>query len=165
MTDQEKINENLQRQIDAQNARIDNVLTKVEMLVEESRQQREDIRRAQEKHDADMRELQKRQEAAQEKHDADMRELQKRQEAAQAKHDADMKAAQAKHDADMKEIRSEIRDALRNIQGLTIASMVGITAIAVGVLGFLWSTARNMEPPQNPPAQTTQYQSPEATSK
>ena len=136
MTDQEKINENLQRQIDAQNARIDNVLTKVEMLVEESRQQREDIRRAQEKHDADMRELQKRQEAA-----------------------------QAKHDADMKEIRSEIRDALRNIQGLTIASMVGITAIAVGVLGFLWSTARNMEPPQNPPAQTTQYQSPEATSK
>ena len=147
MTDQEKINENLQRQIDAQNARIDNVLTKVEMLVEESRQQREDIRRAQEKHDADMR------------------ELQKRQEAAQAKHDADMKAAQAKHDADMKEIRSEIRDALRNIQGLTIASMVGITAIAVGVLGFLWSTARNMEPPQNPPAQTTQYQSPEATSK
>ena len=136
MTDQEKINENLQRQIDAQNARIDNVLTKVEMLVEESRQQREDIRRAQEKHDADMRELQKRQEAAQEK-----------------------------HDADMKEIRSEIRDALRNIQGLTIASMVGITAIAVGVLGFLWSTARNMEPPQNPPAQTTQYQSPEVTSK
>ena len=54
MTEQEKINENLQRQIDAQTARIDNVLAKVDMLVVESQQQREDIRRAQEKHDAEM---------------------------------------------------------------------------------------------------------------
>ena len=57
MTDQEKIAQNLQRQIDAQNARIDNVLTKVDMLVIESQQQREDIRRAQEKHDADIKEI------------------------------------------------------------------------------------------------------------
>lgn len=55
MTEQEQINQNLQRQIDAQTARIDNVLTKVDMLVAESQQQREDIRRAQEKHDADMK--------------------------------------------------------------------------------------------------------------
>ena len=55
MTDQDQININLQRQIDAQTARIDNVLAKVDMLVAESQQQREDIRRAQEKHDADMR--------------------------------------------------------------------------------------------------------------
>lgn len=33
------------------------VVTKVDMLVEESKQQREDIRRAQEKHDADIKEL------------------------------------------------------------------------------------------------------------
>lgn len=57
MTEQEQINERLQRQIDAQTARIDNVLTKVDMLVTESQQQREDIRRAQEKHDADMKEM------------------------------------------------------------------------------------------------------------
>ena len=57
MTEQEKFNENLQRQIDAQNARIDNVLTKVDMLVAESQQQREDIRRAREKHDADIKDL------------------------------------------------------------------------------------------------------------
>ena len=48
MTDQEKINENLQRQIDSQNARIDNVLTKVDMLVTEMRdrdnQRAEDMR-------------------------------------------------------------------------------------------------------------------------
>lgn len=77
------------------------MLAKVDMLVIESQQQREDIRQEREK-----------------------------------------------HDADMKELRGEIRDTLKNIQGLTIASMVGIVAIAVGVLGFLWSTARNMEPPQ-----------------
>ena len=48
MTEQERINENLQRQIDAQTARIDNVLTKVDMLVTEMRdrdnQRAEDIR-------------------------------------------------------------------------------------------------------------------------
>ena len=68
MTEQEKINENLQRQIDAQTARIDNVLAKVDMLVVESQQQREDIRRAQEKHDAEMH-------AMNEKFDLTYREL------------------------------------------------------------------------------------------
>ena len=71
MTDQEKINENLQRQIDAQNARIDNVLTKVDMLVIESQQQREDIRRLSEKHEAEIK-------AAQEKHEAEMHEMNQR---------------------------------------------------------------------------------------
>ena len=48
MTEQEKINENLQRQIDAQNARVGNVLAKVDMLITELRdrdnQRAEDIR-------------------------------------------------------------------------------------------------------------------------
>ncbi len=56
----------------------------------------------------------------------------------------DMKTAQERHDADMREMRADIKGALKHIQGLTIAAMVGIGAIAVGVLGFLWSTARNM---------------------
>ena len=121
MTEQEKINFETQKQLAMQDA-------KFAMFMHELQQQREDIRRAQEKHDADMR-------------------------AAQAKHDADMKAAQTKHDADMKEIRNdmkelrnEIRDALKNLQGLTIAAMVGIAAVSVGVLGFLWSTTGSMQP-------------------
>ena len=48
MTEQERINENLQRQIDAQNARVGNVLAKVDMLITEMRdrdnQRAEDIR-------------------------------------------------------------------------------------------------------------------------
>ena len=67
MTEQEKIYENIQRQIDAQNARIDNVLTKVDMLVIEAQQQREDMRR-----------LQDRQDAMQAKHDAEMQAMNKK---------------------------------------------------------------------------------------
>ena len=67
MTEQDKINENIQRQIDAQNARIDNVLTKVDMLVIEAQQQREDMRR-----------LQDRQDAMQAKHDAEMQAMNKK---------------------------------------------------------------------------------------
>ncbi|MBR7024795.1 MAG: hypothetical protein IKI08_02145 [Selenomonadaceae bacterium] len=52
MTNQEKINQALQRQIDAQNVRFDTVLTKVDALINESNQQREDIRRINEKIDA-----------------------------------------------------------------------------------------------------------------
>lgn len=44
MTELEQLSVNVQRQIDAQNARIDGVLAKVDMLVVESQQQREDIR-------------------------------------------------------------------------------------------------------------------------
>lgn len=54
---------------------------------------------------------------------------------------AEILAAQEKHDADMKEIRNDIKSALRNIQGLTIASIVGIAAITAGALGFIYTTA------------------------
>ena len=59
MTEQERINENLQRQIDAQNARVSNVLTKVDMLISEMRdrdnQRAEEIREIRQ----DMKEMQK----------------------------------------------------------------------------------------------------------
>ena len=47
MTDQERINQTLQRQIDAQNARIDNTMTKVDMMMEEIRDIRSDMREMQ----------------------------------------------------------------------------------------------------------------------
>jgi len=54
MTYQEKINESLQRQIDAQNARIDNTLTKVDTLIEEIHEIRADMREIR----SDIREMQ-----------------------------------------------------------------------------------------------------------
>ena len=108
MTDQERINSETQMKLAMQDA-------KFAIFMEELKQQREDIRRAQEKHDADMREF-----------------------------------------------RGEIRNMMRHLQGLTVASMVGIAAIAASVFGFMWSSTRNdTPPPQNPPAQATQYQSAE----
>lgn len=86
----------------------------------------------------------------------------------------DMKTAQTKHDADMKEIRneikelrSEIRGSLKHMQNLTLASMgliiataVGILAIAVAVIGFIWTIANNMQPPPQPTQTQSTYQIP-----
>ena len=44
MTEQEKINQTLQRQIDAQNARIDTTLVKVDMMIKEIHDIRADMR-------------------------------------------------------------------------------------------------------------------------
>ena len=61
MTDQEIINQNLQRQIDAQNARIDNVLTKVDTIIGEMRdrdnKRADEIKELRQKQDADMKEI------------------------------------------------------------------------------------------------------------
>ena len=84
----------------------------------------------------------------------ELREIRQRQDAIQAKHDADFRAAQEKHDADMKEMREDIKGTLRHIQNLTIASMVGIGAIAVATWVFVLSNVRYEPPP--PPAQITQ---------
>ena len=104
MTDQDQININLQRQIDAQTARIDNVLTKVDMLIAESQQQREDIRRAQEKHDADMKDM-------------------------NARFDAKFDKIDAKFDT----IDAKFDRLSEQIHTMTIAAVVGFGAIAAAV--------------------------------
>ena len=62
---------------------------------------------------------------------------------------------------DMKELRNEIRDAIKHMQSLTTAAVVGIAAITVATWAFMWTTARNSTPPPQPPAQAAQYQAAE----
>ena len=90
MTEQEKINFETQKQLAMQDA-------KFAMFMNELQQQREDIRRAQEKHDADIKEIRNDMKVAQEKHDADIKEIR----------------------ADIKEIRNEIRGTLKHIQNIS----------------------------------------------
>ena len=101
---------------------VSTVAAKVDMLVAESQQQREDIRRAQEKHDADMRELRERQDAAQAKHDADMKEM-------NARFYAKFDAMDAKIDAKFDKLSEQIHT-------MTIAAVVGFGAIVVAVVGL-----------------------------
>ena len=104
MTEQERINENLQRQIDAQNARIDNVMMKVDIFIAESQQQREDMRR-----------------------------LWERQDALQAKNEADMKAAQEKTDANIKALDEKIdaisKDFTKQLHSNFVQTMIGVGAM------------------------------------
>ena len=114
MTEQERINQTLQRQIDAQNARIDTVLSKVDTVIEEIKQQRQD-----------------------------MRELYKRQDEERRVREAEMKEARMKHDADMREMNQRFYqkfDSISNqIHNLTIAAVVGFGAIAAAVGGLVFA--------------------------
>jgi len=57
MTDQERINENLQRQIDAQNARIDNVLVKVDGLIQSFQDFKDEMRQQNQMRAEEIREI------------------------------------------------------------------------------------------------------------
>ncbi len=125
MTEQEKTNESLQRQIDAQNANFDKAMLKIDMALEEIRQQREDMRRLQDRQDEDRR-----------KHDADMK-------AAQAKHDADLqemnKRFYEKFDAMDAKIDSKFDKLSEQLRTMTIAAVVGFGAIVVAIGGLVVS--------------------------
>ena len=91
------------------------LMAKVDAMAEESKQQREDIRR-----------------------------LHERQDAAQAKHDAEIKAAQEKHDADIKEMNQRFyakfdvidakMDALnKQIHDTWKQTMIGVGGMIIGL--------------------------------
>ena len=122
MTEQERINENLQRQIDAQNARIDNVLTKIDGLIDSFQDFKQEMRDRDNQRAKEIMEMRQ-------KHDADMKEM-------RANHDADMKEMRANHDADMKNTDSKLDEMGRHVRNMAIASMaaVGGMAITVGAL-------------------------------
>ncbi len=126
MTDQERINENLQRQIDAQNARIDNTLTKIDMMMEEIRDIRAETR--------DIRD--------------DMRRLWERQDEERRAREDEMREAQAKHDADMREMNQRFYqkiDSMDNkfdkfssqLQTMSLTTILGVGAIVWAIVSAL----------------------------
>lgn len=104
------------------------VAAKVDMLVAESQQQREDIRRAQEKLDTEMREEREKREAAQAKHDADMKEM-------NARFYSKFDAMDAKIDAKFDKLSEQLHT-------MTIAAVVGFGAIVVAVGGLIVATVK-----------------------
>ena len=128
MTDQERINENLQRQIDAQNARIDNVMMKVDVFIAESQQQREDMRR-----------LWERQDAMQAKHDAEMKELQKRQDEIQAKQDAKMHEMNQRF---YEKVDANAKEFTKQLHSNFVQTMIGVGAIMSAIGGLIITVLR-----------------------
>ena len=123
MTEQERINQQFQKQLDAQNANFDKAMLKIDMALEEIRQQREDMRRLQDRQDEERR-----------------------------KHDADMKAAQEKHNAEMHEMNQRFYDRFdamnqkiddnfktlsNQIHNNFVQTMLGFVAIAAAVGGII----------------------------
>ena len=96
MADNDKI-DRLEVKFSTLEQQVSTVAAKVDMIIGELHEQREDNRR-----------IQKRQDAMQEQHNADMREM-----------------------------REDIKGAVKHIQNLTIASMVGIGAIAIATWVFV----------------------------
>ncbi len=123
MTEQEQINQQFQRQLDEQNAKFDKAMLKIDMALEEIRQQREDMRRLQERQDEDRR-----------KHDADMKELQKRQDAMQAKHDAEMHEMNERF---YNKIDENFKTLINQIHANFVQTMLGFGAIAAAVGGIV----------------------------
>ena len=112
MTEQEKINVNIDN-------RLTSLETKFELFMEEIKQQREDIRR-----------IQERQDAAQAKHDADMKEMNQR---FYAKFDA----MDAKFDAMNKKIDDKFDKFSSQLQMMSITTILGVGAIVWAIVSAL----------------------------
>ena len=94
---------------------VNNVLTKLDMFIAESREARQ-------RQDADIREMRKKQDAMQVKHDADMREIRQ-----------DMKDMQAKIDAKFDSMDSKIESIGQHVRNMSVVTMIGIAAMVVAV--------------------------------
>ena len=135
MTDQERINIDLQRQIDAQNSRIDNVLTKVDGLIQGFQDFKTEMRQQNQMRANELRDLQKRHDEEQRKRDEEQR-----------KHDAEFKEFQKKHEDNMRDMNKRIDDKFDKlsdqIHTMTIAAVVGFGAIAAAVGGLVFAAFR-----------------------
>ena len=112
MTEQEKINERFDNRISSIELQVTTVAAKVDMVIEEIRQQREDIRR-----------IQERQDAAQAKHDADMKEINQR--------------FYAKFDAMDKKIDDKFDKFSSQLQMMSVTTILGVGAIVWAIVSAL----------------------------
>ena len=104
MTQQEIINQTLQQQIDSQNSRIDNTLIKVDAIIEEIRDFKNEMRQQNQMRAEEVREL--------------------RQE---------MNNMQAQFYAKIDNMDSKIDGIGKHVQNLTVAAIVGIGAAVIGI--------------------------------
>ena len=112
MTEQEKINERFDNRISSIELQVTTVAAKVDLVIEEIRQQREDIRR-----------IQERQDAAQAKHDADMKEMNQR--------------FYAKFDAMDKKIDDKFDKFSSQLQMMSVTTILGVGAIVWAIVSAL----------------------------
>lgn len=129
---------------------VSNIETKVDMFIEEMRQQ--NALRA-----AEMQDFKNEMRQQNEMRAAEIARVDSKIEKLREQYNADMKAFakqreedEAKRNTDAKELRKEISDGLKSLQNLTIAAVVGIVTIGVGVLTFVITS--NPAPIQQPPA-------------
>ena len=136
MTDQERINVGIEN-------RLTSLETKFELFMQESQQQREDMRR-----------LWERQDAMQAKHDAEMKAMQEKQDAAmkamQEKNDAAMQAMQEKNDAKMHEMNQRFyekvdanaKEFTKQLHSNFVQTMIGVGAIMAAIGGLIITVLR-----------------------
>ena len=115
MADLEKRVDNLENKVTTLEQQVNNVLTKLDMFIAESRAARE-------RQDADIREMRKKQDAMQVKHDADIREMRQ-----------DMKDMQARIDAKFDNMDSKIDSMGQHVRNMSIVTIIGIAAMVVAV--------------------------------
>ena len=107
--------EKLENRVTSLEQQVSNVITKLDMFIEESRAARE-------RQDADIRELRQRQDAAQAKHDADMKEMRQ-----------DMKEMQKNIYAKMDNMDSKIERMSESNRNMFIVTIIGIATMVVAV--------------------------------
>ncbi len=118
MTEQEKFNAEVQAKLTVQDE-------KFNMLINELKEQREDIRRLQDRQDAELREIRQRQDAAQARHDAEMHEMNQR--------------FYEKFDDVNKKIDDNFKMLSNQMHSNFIQTLVGFGAIAAAVGGLVFA--------------------------
>ena len=122
MAELEQRVENLETRVMTVERHVDQVMTKLDMFIEESREIRRRQDADRQRQDAEIRELRQRQDAAQAKHDADMREIRQ-----------DMKDMQKNIYAKMDTMDAKIENIGNHIRNMFLVALAGIAAMVVAV--------------------------------